>query len=337
MRPVRLLFIPALLCSLLVMVLTSCKPSTPHGVMSESKLEDVLYDYNLALAMADNEPAKTQDEREQYRYQYVQKVFERYGITEEYFDSTMVWYSAEGERLQKIFVRINERFDAEAKSLGVDLSETEIYANYTADGDTANVWNGDRILYLSNYQPDNVKVINLPVDSTYLPGDTYKFSFNAHFLPSQGMHSAYVMFSVYYKDKSVRSQVQTIGGDYRSELNLIPTESQDTLLPERLVITLYAPPISVTSRFQLFYITYPAVLRMHDLEAGQTDKKDEDIVLEGDTLGVDSSAVQTDTVTRRLSPLEERDNREVEHSINIVKERIVRPAGPARVRRRVMR
>ena len=322
-------------------VVTSCKPSVPQGVMSEGKLEDVLYDYNLALAIADNTPVPEGSDREAMRYQYVQKVFEKYGITEAYFDSTMVWYSSEGKRLSGIFKRVNERMDAEAKTLGVDLSETELYASYGLDGDTANVWSGSRIVYLSNYQPDNVKVITLLADSTYLPGDCFKLSCNNHFLPSQGSHSAYVMFSAYYADSSVVSAHQQIGGNYRVELNLTPTPRQDTLALQRLVITLYEPPISEYSSPDVFYISQPAVLRIHKpVDKSQKTSDDDDASEQTsavDSLAVDSIGNVGDTIQRRLTPIEERDLREERHDIEIVKERIVRPANNRRPSRRIMR
>lgn len=326
----------------------SCKPKIPQGVMSEGKLEDVLYDYSLALSMAENENASGAD-REAMRYQYVQKVFDKYGITEAYFDSSMVWYAAEGKRLAAIFQRIGDRLDAEAKTLGVDLSETELYASYTIDGDTANVWNGSRIVYLSKYMPDNVKIISILSDSTFLPGDKYKLSFNAHFLPSSGRsHQTYVLFSAYYADSSVVSQTQLVGGDYRVELNLTPKPSQDTLRLDRLVVTLYQPSYSAVSSTgssvsedggnELFYLTYPAVLRIHKEkteEKSTTISTDDGVALPVDTLSSDTLASEPSVVDeRRLSPLEERDLREERHDIEIVKERIIRPASRPVVRKR---
>lgn len=332
----------SLLLGILVLVIagvvTSCRPSVPQDVLSEGKLEDVLYDYNLALAIAENIPVPDGSDRETMRYQYVQKVFEKYGITEAEFDTTMVWYSAEGKRLAAIFQRVNERMDAEAKTLGVDLSETELYASYGVDGDTANVWSGSRIVYLSSYQPDNVKVITLPVDSTYLPGDCFKFSCNVHFLPSEGTHTAYIMFSAYYADSSVVSATQMVGGSYRTELNLRPTPRQDSIALDRLVLTLYEPPVMATSRSDLFYMTYPAVLRMHKIEDKTAQKAEIDgPAIDADTLATDTLIPVIDTLQRRLTPIEERDLREERHDIEIVKERIIRPSSNHRPSRRIMR
>ncbi len=329
----------ATVCMLLVMC-CACQPQIPGGVMSEGQLEDLLYDYTLALSMADQATLQEGQDHEMLRYQYVQKVFQEHGITEEYFDSTMVWYSAEGKRIAGVFQRLNERLDAEAKTMGVDLSETEIYASYTLDGDTANVWNGRQIVYLQNYQPENLKIITIPADSTFLPGDSFKFAFNSHFLPSSTNRILYALFSVYYADSSVVSQTQTIGGDYKAELNLIPRGRQDTLQPQRLVVTLYAPPAAQDQPYELFFMTYPSVLRIHHKAEPVADTLPADsLAAQADSLASDSlSDVRPeDEPARRLSPLEERDMREQRHDIQIVKERIQQPRRAARpVRRRKM-
>lgn len=321
----------SLLLAGILLFVFGCKPTVPVGVPSEGTFEEILYDYTLALSMADNAPIPEGMDREAMRYQYAQKVFEQHNITEAEFDSAMVWYSSEGKRLQAIFQRVSDRLDSEAKSLGVGLSESEIYANYTADGDTANIWNGARIVYLSTHQPDNVLTITLPADSSCMPGDSYKLSFNANFLPSEGPHNAYAILSAYYADSSVVSQTQQIGGNYRCDINVKPKPSQDSLMLDRLVVTLYAPPAREASDHSFFYLTYPAVLRIHKPQTKKHEMKTED-ELPTDTLLQDSLLkVPEDTVVRRLSPIEERDNREERHEIDIVKERITRPARPARV------
>lgn len=323
--------IGSLLAGLLLLFVVACKPSLPGGILSEGDLEEVLYDYTLALSMADNAPIPEGMDREALRYQYAQKVFQKHGITEAEFDSTMVYYSSEGKRLQTVFQHVSDRLDSEAKALGVGLSESEIYASYTLDGDTANVWNGARIVYLSAHQPDNVLTITLPADSAYLPGDSYKLSFNANFLPSDGAHNAYAILSAYYADSSVVSQTQQIGGSYHCEINVKPKPSQDSLQLDRLVVTLYAPPARESADNTHFYLTFPSVLRIHHPKAPEA-KETDDVPLPDDSEDKQEFQVAPeDTAVRRLTPIEERDNREERHDIKIVKERVTRPARPARV------
>ena len=46
---------------LLMLGMVSCKPSLPHDILSKGKMTDILYDYHIALAMAqvDGDNAKS--------------------------------------------------------------------------------------------------------------------------------------------------------------------------------------------------------------------------------------------------------------------------------------
>ena len=73
------------------------------------------------------------------RYLYVQSVFQKHGITEAEFDSSMVWYSSRPDKLYKMYQRLGDRYATESRSLGLGVSETELYANMSSVGDTANI------------------------------------------------------------------------------------------------------------------------------------------------------------------------------------------------------
>ena len=320
-----------------LIILSACKPSVPKWALSESELEEVLYDYCLATSAAENVVLSNGEDREQLRYQYVQKVFEKHRISEADFDSTMVWYSSDAKRLKSIFSKINARLDQEAKGLGVDLSETEMYANYSLDGDTANIWNGSKILFMSNAAPNNVRTISLPVGDGISPGDKFKLSFYSDFLPSGVYGSAYVLFNVRYADNSNQAQVRYIAGNYKTEINLEPNARQDTIMPTQIQITLYTNPAGATIQKSLLYLTYPSVLRIHKEKVEVQEIVPDTTEEARDSLAVDSLAQERpDTMTskKRLSPLEERDLREVKHEFDIVKERVIRPSSNRRPQRR---
>ena len=59
--------------------LLACKPSVPSGLIQPDELEEILYDYHLAQAMAENGGGDSVNFR---RYSYIQAVFDKYGVTE---------------------------------------------------------------------------------------------------------------------------------------------------------------------------------------------------------------------------------------------------------------
>ena len=82
MRSFSVKFLFVLLC------LSACKPSLPDGILSESKMESVLYDYHLAMGLAESEEGSVPENR----YIRVRQVFEKHNISEAEFDSSMVYW-----------------------------------------------------------------------------------------------------------------------------------------------------------------------------------------------------------------------------------------------------
>lgn len=99
---------------LFVFVLLGCKPGKSAGILSESKMENILVDYHLAQGMAENSDMGL----EQKRYEYIQTVFNKHGITEAAFDSSMVYYSINAEVLVQIYNKVAKRIEAQTALLG---------------------------------------------------------------------------------------------------------------------------------------------------------------------------------------------------------------------------
>lgn len=57
-----------------VLLLSACKPGVPSGLIQPEELEDLLYDYHVAQAMAETGG----DSMNFKRYSYVQAVFEKH-------------------------------------------------------------------------------------------------------------------------------------------------------------------------------------------------------------------------------------------------------------------
>ena len=74
------------------------------------------------------------------RYSYVQTVFEKHGVSEAEFDSTMVWYASHATYLNDIYKKLQERYSTHVSALGASTGENDIFAHLDARGDTANIW-----------------------------------------------------------------------------------------------------------------------------------------------------------------------------------------------------
>ena len=67
----------------------SCGKKVPEEIIQPQAMENLLYDYHLATTMSADLPYD-----ENYKKQaYLAYVFQKHGVTEAEFDSSMVWYS----------------------------------------------------------------------------------------------------------------------------------------------------------------------------------------------------------------------------------------------------
>lgn len=327
-RVVRVFFV--LLLSTLLWI--ACKPGSPIGILSESDMEDVLYDYHLAQAAA--ECASTDNDK--LRYLYVQSVFLKHGITEADFDSSMVWYSGHSLLLDKIYERLSDRFNADASNLGVGVTETERMASMSEVGDTANIWPFAKVLFLRNDPISNVSTFSISADSTFLPGDTYKLSFYSHFLSSSSARLAFAFLTVNYKDGSVSTAFTRVAMEGSIMIIIPKSIDKDDKETENISITFYYPLDRKYSDANYFFISSPALIRMHDVSKEKEKEKTEvndstGIVAPNDSITADSVAVKRDSTT--IQPKDLLKQAPVERQINVVKEKQYNNA-PVRYRRR---
>lgn len=105
----------------------SCKPSLPSDVLSEGKMEEILYDYHLTQAAAETERLSSSD-----MYAYRLAVLRKHEVTQAQFDSSMVYYTRHTELLQKVYENLYDRLNKEAVSLGATVTELEKFGEQSA-------------------------------------------------------------------------------------------------------------------------------------------------------------------------------------------------------------
>ena len=108
----------AFAAALLIFILAGCKPSVPGDFLQPDEMEDVLYDYHLADAMA----AQT-DNYGYYQVLYRESALRKHGITSADLDSSMVYYMRHTERLHDIYESLADRLRDEAIALGTSESD----------------------------------------------------------------------------------------------------------------------------------------------------------------------------------------------------------------------
>lgn len=166
------------LVCILVFAVAGCKVKKPNDVISESEMENLLYDYHLAKSMGDNLPYSENYKKELY----IDAVFRKYGTTQAAFDSSMVWYTRNTELLSKIYDKVRKRLKDEQELVGDLIAKRDKKPKMTTPGDSIDVWPWQRMVRLTGEMMNNQYVFTLPTDSNYKDRDTLVWEVNYRFL-----------------------------------------------------------------------------------------------------------------------------------------------------------
>ncbi len=208
----------AVVCA--IAVVAGCKPTVPKQFIPESEMEDLLYDYHLAEAMA----RQTEGDQDANAIAYRAAVLKKYGVSEELFDTSMVYYMRHTERLQKIYERISDRMDREAQELGATIAMNGMTV-ISANGDTADVWNGQKALALIPRKPYNLYQFSLKADSSFHKGDAVTLSFRTNFIFQDGSRDGMAYLAVTYANDSVATRNMHVSSASNHKLQLDDRDS----------------------------------------------------------------------------------------------------------------
>ena len=187
---------------LAVWLLAGCKPGTPKQYIQPDEIEDILVDYHLARAMATRnaDPDYTQA-------LYMKAVLEKYGITQEEFDSSLVYYYKRADRFIDIYKRVADRLEEQALMLGATEGEIGKYATLNAEGDTANIWPHRTMAALIPTPPYNRWDFEMEADSTFRRGDSFLLQFMSDYTYQQGQKNGVVYVVVDYPDTTIAHNI----------------------------------------------------------------------------------------------------------------------------------
>ena len=249
----RWLLIP----SLFLFIMVSCGNGRPRNVLSESKMENLLYDYHLAQASASIHG----DSSSYYDDLYKQSVFRNYKISKADFDRSMLWYTRHTDLLYKIYTRIDERYSQLSQDRNASrMSSSSLYNSMSGKtaGDTANVWNDRIVQMLSPQGLNNTYSFSIKVDSSYHPRDRFVWHFSTKFVYSEGRKEATAVLTVRYSNESTTTVVQSIYGNNDYDVSLTASD-----LPIKSIDGFIYLNERWTENVKLLYLSQFSLFRFH--------------------------------------------------------------------------
>lgn len=200
-----------------VYFLISCKPGVPNKYVQPGKMEDILYEYHIAEGISGQSKAENERAINQRAYQLA--ILKQHGVTEAEFDSSMVYYMRHTEQLHTIYENVVKRMDNEATSLGTSANSIGD-ASLSANGDTANVWTGNRSLVFTTSQPFNLSTYSFKTDTTFHKGDALALNFDTQFIYQDGVRDGIAVFAVRFGNDSVAYRRMNISSSSRYNMQI---------------------------------------------------------------------------------------------------------------------
>lgn len=314
------------------LLLPACGAGVPSQFIQPSELEDILYDYHMAQSMAEIGG----DSMNYRRYSYVQAVFEKYGITEAEFDSTMLWYSSHATYLRDIYKRLGDRYSEHVTALGASTGENDIYAHLDAQGDTANIWQGYTFRVLRPRFTEDRMQFTMPADTTFRKGDALLWRFESRYISHGQQNEGYAGFYVTYDNDSTVGVTRRVYSNGQMQLRV---EGDTAHAIREIGGFVYYKSLENEQEPRFLILRDMMLVRFHrHFEPADADTvsaaADSLQALPADSLRravPDTNSVRV--VSPRLSPEQLRDSRPVERSINVVKEKPYRVIRKGNTRR----
>lgn len=201
------------------MVIVACKPSVPSGYIQPDEMEDLLYDFHIAQAMAD-ENVNNEEERFYDQTLYFATVLEKHGVTKAMFDSSLTYYYIRADRFGDIYKHVAKRLSEQALELGASEGEVKRYAKVNNNGDTTDVWTGRLSAMLTPYVPYNKIDFVQKADTSFRKGDSFLFIIDTDYIYQSGARVAQASIAMHYDNDTVISRSISLSSSGISQIRI---------------------------------------------------------------------------------------------------------------------
>lgn len=184
-----------ILLLLTLAVMTSCDRQGRHNIIPERAMTDVLYDYQLAVALADEEnESRKKAEKE---YLYTQAVFQKHGITEDEFNLSVAHYARNPKTLLAITEKVSDRYTEEMRSV---QDQENAGRKSTLRTDTILLWKSPHDIVLSG-SGVNRCAVEVPCKGLKR-GDRLLLGCRTSWIYREGSKQGYMQVAVTYANDS---------------------------------------------------------------------------------------------------------------------------------------
>lgn len=205
---------------LVVCFMVSCGKQIPGDIIQPAEMENLLYDYHLAITMGNDLSYDEKYKNELYK----DFVFKKHGVTDAQFDSSMVWYTRHAKELTEIYRNLQKRFEMAEEQMRSQLNKRSGQIEVSLSGDSVDVWSDRDLYWLTSSPLTNKLVFDLKADTTFHSQDALVLSADFNFMSSDKNASPVIVASVnaVFKNDSNQAVTKVIDKSGFYELVLAP-------------------------------------------------------------------------------------------------------------------
>ena len=160
-------------------VLAACSHD-PDYVIGEKDMVDLLVDVHKAEAVIESNYNQYSSKADKKKLR--EAVFLKHGITQEQFDTNLVWYGHHIEDYMKIYEQVVERHKAENEEARTLLAEDNSQT-MSQPGDSVDVWKQRRAHVFDTRQASNLLTFAIAPDENFRTRDYFELRFKVLLLP----------------------------------------------------------------------------------------------------------------------------------------------------------
>lgn len=202
----------------------ACGKQIPDDIIQPSEMEELLYDYHLALTMGNDLNYSDRYKRESYK----NYVFDKHGVTEAEFDSSMVWYTRNSKVLTDIYKNLQKRYELAEEQMRSELNKRSGQIMVSLSGDSVDVWSDRNVYWLTNSPLTNRLNFDLKADTTFHAKDLLVFEAEYNFLSYQrNKAKAVVAINITFKNDSTLGISKVIDRSGKEQLVLQPDSAYE--------------------------------------------------------------------------------------------------------------
>ena len=193
---------------LIVVMLAPGCVRRPKGVASDKDMAPVLADMELAEAYLQTQSPS--GDRDKIRRELTNGILEKYGMSNETFDSTMSWYSRNVDAYSKLDMMVTRELESRKRVMD-RKSKKGPGAEYVPQND---IWPYTRMVMMSEQSGSDILPFSIPTGATK-PGYTYEWKMRVRLGADLSL-----LMGVEYDDGTISYRRQAFNGDRKITLTL---------------------------------------------------------------------------------------------------------------------